>query len=96
MKRIICILIIFFGSLTSFSQEFRYEFKIEDVFTPGDAKTMINVIRSSIDVQVVKFLDEDDLFQIFTHLDFDIDIMLSEFVMNGIFVDGEIIKTTVE
>lgn len=93
--------ILFFGLLLIFSglvsaQEYRYDFKIEDVSEPGTAKSSIESLRDLLGVTIIKFDDEIDQFSIFTHLDFDVEETILKLEINGITINGTIVKINLE
>lgn len=86
----------FFISLSSFTQDFRYEFTISGVTEPAEAKYKINEIRELLGVSIMRFNDEIDQFVIETHLDYDVVELTADLSEIGIVLIGEIHKINVE
>lgn len=92
MKKIVVTLLTVFCSLISFSQEFKYSFKIVDATTNETGKHTINLLRDVMGVQVIRFYDNTDLFVVETHLDFNVEELVYKLALNDILVNGSILK----
>ena len=96
MKRLFTLLIGLSLWQPGFSQKFTYNFKIESVTDPGNAKYAIEEIRDLLGVRIVRFMDETDEFEILTHLEWEVDEMAYDFSTIGFVLIGIITKTNVE
>lgn len=96
MKRIICILIIFFGSYASFSQDYRYSFKIVDATTNQQGKETIAQLRDLMGVTIVHFYESSELFVVETHHDFIEEELIYKLALNDVLINGDVLKEILE
>lgn len=94
MFKLILAIAISIGSGQLFGQTFTYSFKIQLVTDPGHAKIKIGQIRDLLGVKTVYFQDDLDQFRIKTHLDFEVEEMMSDFESIGLTVQGGVTKTS--
>ncbi len=78
------------------SQNYKYEFKIQEITNPSQAKVETDKIRALVGAKIVYFNDESDTFQVFTHISNDIGRLTSKFEANGLPLDGEILIFEIE
>jgi hypothetical protein len=93
-------LLILFGGLflsqITFCQEYSYTFSLTEVSNPGDAKESIDKMRDVLGVNLIKFDDETDRFEIITRFDFLLEEMRTKLETNGVLVSSEISKINIE
>ena len=77
-------------SLNSFCTTHTYSFKIVGITTYGDAKLMIEQMRSILGIKMFIFDDSTDTFITRNPLEFNWDDMSEDLAQHNIFIDGPI------
>lgn len=96
MKKFLLLLIGLAFWQFGYSQQYKYEFKVDGVTDPGTAKGTIAQIRDLMGVRVVTFDDSEDRFIVLTDHDMNPSEMIEKFEGNGVVIVGDINKINLE
>ena len=96
MKKNLLLPLFFVLSSLAYGQNFKYEFVLEGVNNPGDAKYAITEIRELLGVKTMKFHDDTNTFEILTHLEWEVEEMIYDLESIGLTLVGIIEKTNLE
>ncbi|WP_027421193.1 Fes1 domain-containing protein [Crocinitomix catalasitica] len=94
MKNLILYLILIFSYVPDVNgQEYKYEFGIIGVTSPGQAKGCIDEIRQLLKVKTFYFHDALDEFEMHSQQDFDLIDLANNLESEGFILVGTIVKS---
>lgn len=86
-------LMMIVGTQISFGQDFKYEFSLDGVTDPVQAKSKIVTVRKITGAKTAKFNDDTDVFILETHLNMNVNSLKAKFESYELDVQGVIQKT---
>ena len=94
MKHLIILsILLFFTPINCDAQDYKYEFILIGVIAPVDAKAKIDDLRELLGVKTFFFDDVTNIFEMHTHLNYNLIELEADIESLGDLVDGIIIKT---